>query len=118
MKKIAKWVLIVSSTVMFSACSTAQKKEQKVQKQSLGEEIQLTNSENGHMLTNRNVFSKDSQWVVYDTRPIANEFSGKTIEKVNVDTKKTKVLYTDKNGANVGVVTYNPTKDQVVFIRT
>lgn len=83
----------------------------------LGIEIQLTSSENGHMLTNRNVFSNDSQWVVYDTRPIASQFTGDTIEKVNVDSKEVVVLYRDPNGAKVGVVTYNPTMNQISFIK-
>ncbi|MCD8350578.1 MAG: DUF3748 domain-containing protein [Planctomycetaceae bacterium] len=83
----------------------------------LGEEKQLTFSDNGHMLTNRNVFSPDSKWVVYDVRPVASQFAGETIEKVHVDSGEIKVLYRDPNGAKVGVVTYNPAANQVAFIK-
>ncbi len=100
--------------VFFVALSGCEKKNTQAL---LGTEIQLTDTENGHMLTNRNVFSSDSQWVVYDTRPVASEFTGETIEKVNVDTKEVVILYKDSNGAKVGVATYNPKLDQVAFIK-
>lgn len=83
----------------------------------LGQEIQLTDSNSGHFATNRNAFSRDSQWVVYDVRTIESEFTGEVIEKVNVDTKEVVELYRDPDGAKIGVVSYNPVKNQIAFIK-
>ncbi len=43
-----------------------------------GSEKQITFARTGHMLSNENVWSPDSQWVVYDTRsdPAGDVFDG------------------------------------------
>ena len=71
-------------------------------------EKQLTFDARGHQLTNINVWTPDSQWLVYDVRPHGGSFSGSTIERVNVETGETEVLYQAKDGAHVGVVTVSP----------
>ena len=58
-------------------------------------ERQLTSSPQNHILTNVNVWSPDSQWIVYDTRSDADGgvFDGKFIERVNVETGEVQRLY-------------------------
>ena len=80
---------------------------------------QLTTGAYGHVLTNANVWSPDGQWIVYDVRSDAagEQFDGDRIERVNVRTGEVQVLYRAPDEAKVGVVTYSPTKDQIVFIQ-
>ena len=68
-------------------------------------EKQLTADARGHQLTNINVWTPDSQWLVYDVRPHGGSFTGSTIERVNIESGETEVLYQAKDGAHVGVVT-------------
>lgn len=81
-------------------------------------EKQVTHDPKGHILTNTGVWSPDSEWIVYDTRPdpAGESFTGETIEIVNVRTGETRVLYRSKNGAHCGVVTFHPREFKVVFI--
>lgn len=78
-------------------------------------EKQITHAAYGHVLTNVNVWSPDSRWIVYDLRT-SDTFDGPRIERVNVETGEVQKLYEAKNGAAVGVVTYSPAEDKVVFI--
>ncbi|AEX49961.1 YidR family protein [Rahnella aquatilis CIP 78.65 = ATCC 33071] len=71
-------------------------------------EKQLTADARGHQLTNINVWTPDSQWLVYDVRPHGGSFTGSTIERVNVETGEVQVLYQAPDGAHVGVVTVSP----------
>ncbi|HZR20101.1 MAG TPA: DUF3748 domain-containing protein [Verrucomicrobiae bacterium] len=84
-----------------------------------GDEIQLTHSRSGHILTNIGVWSPDGEWIAYDTRstPAGDQFDGQRIEIVNVRTGKTRVLYRAHNGARCGVVTFHPREQRVVFIQ-
>ena len=80
-------------------------------------EKQLTSDARGHQLTNINVWTPDSQWLVYDVRPHGGSFSGSTIERVNVASGETQVLYRAPEGAHVGVVTARPVQPgRYVFI--
>lgn len=80
------------------------------------QERQVTHAPHGHGLTNINVWSPDSQWIVYDVRSADNVFDSARIEQVNVATGEIQRLYEAKNGAACGVVTYSPTAPRVVFI--
>jgi len=71
-------------------------------------EKQLTSDARGHQLTNINVWTPDSQWLVYDVRPHGGSFTGSTIERVHIDTGETEVLYRAQEDAHVGVVTVSP----------
>ena len=82
----------------------------------LGQEVQLTNSPNGHALLNRNIFSPDSQWIVYDVRSQDSNFDGDRIEKVHIQTKEVVLLYKAANHAKVGAASYHPFKNKVAFI--
>jgi hypothetical protein len=79
-------------------------------------ERQLTHAPHGHVLTNVNVWSPDSRWIVYDVRSVDSVFDGTRIEQVNVETGEVQVLYEARDGAACGVVTYHPREPKVVFI--
>jgi hypothetical protein len=81
-----------------------------------GTERQLTYAPYGHVLTNVNVWSPDSRWIVYDVRTVDSVFDGTRIEQVEVATGKVQTLYETKNGAACGVVTYHPREPKIVFI--
>ncbi|PKH23631.1 biopolymer transporter Tol [Enterobacterales bacterium CwR94] len=66
---------------------------------------QVTFAAQHHQLTNINVWTADSQWLVYDVRPSGASFTGLTLERVNVHSGEVEVLYTAQHGAHVGVVT-------------
>ena len=80
------------------------------------QERQITHAPHGHVLTNVNVWSPDSRWVVYDVRSVDSTFEGLRIEQVEVATGKVQTLYEAKNSAACGVVTYHPHEAKVVFI--
>ncbi len=83
---------------------------------SAGQETQLTQSPNGHALLNRNIFSPDSNWIVYDVRSQDSVFDGDRIEKVQVHTKEVITLYKAQNQAKVGAVSYHPFENKAAFI--
>lgn len=85
------------------------------------EEIQLTKLSQGHTLHNTQVFSKDGQWIVYDTRNDDSQIgSTGAIEMVNTQTGAVKSLYHTENqtvyGPGVGAATFSPAEDRVLFI--
>ena len=82
----------------------------------LAQERQLTHAPHGHVLTNVNVWSPDSRWIVYDVRTVDSVFDGTRIEQVEVATGKVQTLYETKNGTACGVVTYHPREPKIVFI--
>ena len=67
-------------------------------------EKQLTFHQRNHQLTNINIWTADSHWLVYDVRPNGATFSGLTVERVNLS-GQTEVLYQAGDGAHVGVIT-------------
>jgi WD40 repeat protein len=81
-------------------------------------ESQVTDQSVNHILTNINVWSPDSKWIVCDTRSDAagEKFDGSTIEIVNVETGEIREIYRSKNGAHCGVATFSPKDHRVVFI--
>ncbi|MGE9553309.1 DUF3748 domain-containing protein [Erwinia amylovora] len=70
-------------------------------------EKQLTFDLRHHQLTNINIWTADSHWLVYDVRPDGATFSGLTVERVNLS-GQTEVLYQARDGAHVGVITASP----------
>lgn len=83
----------------------------------IGIERQLTHASCGHILTNINVWSKDSEWIVFDVRsdPAGSHFDGGSIQRVWMD-GRTEVLYQSRQGACCGVATVCPVTDRIAFI--
>ena len=84
-------------------------------------EVQLTKGAYNHDLDNNDNFSPDGKWLVYDTRTAIGGIGGSpTIERVQVETGKTEVLFAVKDnqlwGPGVGAVSYHPTENKVIFI--
>ena len=81
-------------------------------------EKQITHGAGGKILTNTGVWSLDGGWIVYDTRsdPAGEVFDGLTIDMVNIRTSEVKELYHSINGARCGVASFNPRRNQIVFI--
>lgn len=73
-------------------------------------EYQITSDRRNHQLTNINVWTPDSQWIVYDVRPDGASFCAETIEKIHVKTKEIQIIYSSSQGSHVGVVTVSQTE--------
>ncbi|PHM44903.1 biopolymer transporter Tol [Xenorhabdus mauleonii] len=71
-------------------------------------ERQITFDSRSHQITNINIWTPDSQWIVYDVRPSGASFTGLTIEKIHVENGQIGIIYQAKEGAHVGVVTVSP----------
>ncbi|WP_152601372.1 DUF3748 domain-containing protein [Erwinia oleae] len=69
---------------------------------------QITFDERHHQLTNINIWTADSEWLVYDLRPSGASFTSLTVERVNVASGQTETIWQAKDGAHVGVVTVSP----------
>ena len=72
------------------------------------QEIQLTFDKRHHQLTNAQVWTPDSQWLVFDLRPPEATFNSQTVERVNIHTGITEIIYRATEGACVGVITCSP----------
>lgn len=81
------------------------------------QERQLTHSDHGHILTNIGAWSPDSRWLAYDVRPVSGHFTGDRIERVNISTGETEVVYRAPNNSACGVVTWHPRDPVLVFIQ-
>lgn len=81
-------------------------------------ERQITNRPINHILTNINVWSPDSRWIVYDTRsdPAGEKFDGSTIEIVNAESGEVREVYRSRNGAHCGAPTFSPRENRIAFI--
>ncbi|RZM25689.1 MAG: DUF3748 domain-containing protein [Pedobacter sp.] len=85
-------------------------------------EKQLTHGNYGHTLNNIQAFSKDGDWLVYDTRNDDTKIgSTGSIEIVHTRTGEVKKIYATKNqseyGPGVGAAAFSPVEDKVVFIQ-
>jgi len=84
-------------------------------------EVQLTHDKSGHTLHNTQCFSKDDQWLVFDTRNQDDQIiSTSSISMVNVHNGNIKPLYQTPHpspyGPGVGAATFSPVADTVLFI--
>lgn len=80
-------------------------------------EKQITNKPGGKVLSRANVWSPDSSWIVYDTRPDfpRNNFLGRSIEMVNIYTGEVKKIFESAEGSYCGIPSFHPSKFRVVF---
>jgi Tol biopolymer transport system component len=82
-------------------------------------EQQLTFTARNHQLTNAQIWSADSLWLVFDVRTDQTQFNGKTIERVNIEDGRVEVLYEAAQGAYVGVATVDTSsKDRYICIHS
>ena len=111
LNKLNNWLLpvllIMSTSTLFS--------------QEIWKVKQLTNQAKNHAMDNNQNFSPDDAWIVYDTRPNEGGIGENAIiEKINVASGNTKVVYKTNNandyGPGVGAVSYHPTENELVFI--
>ena len=104
-----QWVRVIFLAALFSqSCMTSK-------------ETQLTFDSKGHFLNTTQCFSRNGEWLVYDTRNDDSKIgSTPSIEMVNVNTGKIEELYHTSNqtefGPGVGAVTFSPVQDRVIFI--
>jgi hypothetical protein len=113
LKKYKKWYyLLLITALIIPAC-----KETISQR-----EIQLSHDMSKNFnLDNRYNFSPDDLWLVYDTRTEEGGIGGcRTIEKINVETGESILLYQAQNattyGPGVGAASYSHTENKVIFI--
>ena len=68
------------------------------------------------MLTNSNVWSPDSRWIVYDVRTVDRVFDGTRIEQVEVATGSIQTLEETKKRSCLRCRDYHPREPKIVFI--
>ena len=78
----------------------------------------ITNNHDGRVLTNNNVWTSDSRYLLYDTRSdrLGDIFDGTRIMQVDTETGDEQCIFMTKHGAGCGVVTTHPFDDRYVFI--
>lgn len=81
------------------------------------QESQLTHAAHGHVLTNIGAWSADGLWLAYDVRSVPEQFTGDRIERVNVSTGETGIVYRAPRNSACGVVTWHPRDPVLVFIQ-
>ncbi|MEQ9374237.1 MAG: DUF3748 domain-containing protein [Imperialibacter sp.] len=84
-------------------------------------EYQLTSDARGHFLNQRQAFSPDDQWLVYDNRNDDAQIGLNTsVEMVNVSTGEQKLVYkapvSNDYGPGVGAAAFSPKHNEVIFI--
>ncbi len=106
-QRLLFWVILLAS------CTTNQRSLKEVQ-------LTFDNTKN-HDLDNNDNFSPDGKWLVYDTRTAIGGIGGSpSIERVNVETGKTEVLFhipdNQDFGPGAGAASYHPIENKVIFI--
>lgn len=88
-------------------------------------ETQITSSPKNHDLDNNDNFSRDGQWLCYDTRETVGPGidNGLSVEAVSLATGEERVLYKPAHAVTgsrpapgVGAASFNPAADEVIFI--
>jgi hypothetical protein len=84
-------------------------------------EYQLTTDAKGHYLNQRQAFSPDDQWLVYDNRNDGSQIGlNPSIEMANIAHGEVKQVYSAPNanafGPGVGAVAFNPKQNEILFI--
>ena len=110
------WFVVLASILWGTRTVIA--KQTDSQPLSYEQEFQVTHADSNHLLTNIGCWSPDSSWLTFDTRSAldGSVFDAQTIQMVEVKTGQVQTLYRSQNGAQCGVVTYHPIRNQVVFI--
>ena len=74
-----KWSIAVAIAISLTSQTAISDERLKTSGEMPTMEEQITNQACGHILTNVNVWSPDSQWIVFDTRsdPYGDKFDGR-----------------------------------------
>jgi len=80
------------------------------------QEKQVTRDAVNHSLSNANIWSLDSRWIVYDAPVDPSAFSATEVSRINVESGEADLLFQSRDGACCGVASYNPRREEVVFI--
>lgn len=86
------------------------------------QERQLTFEEAGHLLNQRQIFSPNDEWLVFDGRNDDSKIGeNENIGLLNLESGEIIGVYSNSNqsqfGPGAGAVSYHPLKEEVVFIR-
>lgn len=113
--------LLIVNLLVFNSCQFPIEEKSALEKFKSFKEQQLTFGNQGHFLNQRQVFSADDKWVVFDTRNDGSEImKNGGIAMLNLETKKIRNIYQVPNqndyGPGVGAAVFNPKKGEVVFI--
>lgn len=86
------------------------------------QEKQLTFEEAGHFLNQRQVFSPNDEWVVFDGRNDDSKIGENgNVGLLNLESGEIIGVYSNSNqshfGPGAGAVSYHPLKEEVIFIR-
>lgn len=84
-------------------------------------EVQMTEGQQGHFLNQRQAFSPNDQFLVFDNRNEDSKIGeNSTIQLLELSNKKIQTVYQLLNqqsyGPGVGAVSFHPIKNQIVFI--
>jgi len=107
--------------LIFTLIQCQTKDSTMTEKKVMLQEIQLTTEPRGHILNQRQAFSPDDQFLVFDNRNDDSRIGeNASIGIVNRETKELKTIYKLENqtvfGPGVGAVSFHPIKNEVVFI--
>ncbi len=80
------------------------------------EEVRLTDSPSGHMLSNSRVWTADSSRLIYDLRGTDEKFSSPRIESVDVKTGAIETVFEPSRGEKVGAAFVSDAGDEVALI--
>ncbi len=119
--RLSLFLILVISTINskpkinFVATNSTLSKSEGIQ------EIQLTHDPKGHFLNQRQAFSPDDRFLVFDNRNDDSKIGeNASIQLINIETKEVQTLYNLDNqtifGPGVGAVSFHPKKNKVVFI--
>lgn len=86
-----------------------------------GEEVQVTTAPAGHFLNQRQAFSPDDEYLVFDNRNDDSKIGGNgRIQLVHIASKQVETVYEIPNqsffGPGAGAVSFHPSKKEIVFI--
>lgn len=81
-------------------------------------ERQLTNGPTGHVITHHNIWSDDSDMLVFDERtdPAGEALDGTRIWTLNVPANEVRPLFIARNAAVCGTATWRPRHGEIAFV--
>ncbi len=114
-------IILLGSVLCCNLTSSNVDKKRELSDTLIVKEIQLTFGQKGHFLNQRQVFSPDDNYLVFDNRNEDSKIGeNPSIQTVHVETKEIATIYklADQQvyGPGVGAASFHPLKNEVVFI--